>query len=84
MPKTLTISRPDVVALVEEAAAKLTCGNKTEAIALALRRLLYASARSGSLFGAHPNSVKVQKGTDLIAPAIDATPNAESGAEIER
>jgi hypothetical protein len=40
MPTVVTINRPDVVALVEEAANKLTAGNKTEAVALAMRRLL--------------------------------------------
>ncbi len=40
MARVITINRPDVVALVEEAADRLTDGNKTEAVALALRRLL--------------------------------------------
>ncbi len=40
MPNVLTINRPDVVALIEEAADKLTAGNKTEAVALAMRCLL--------------------------------------------
>ena len=40
MPKVITINRPDVIALIDEAAAKLTSGNKTEAVALAMRRLL--------------------------------------------
>jgi hypothetical protein len=37
MAKVVTINRPDVVALIEEAASKLTDGNKTEAVALAMR-----------------------------------------------
>jgi hypothetical protein len=40
MPHVLTISRPDVIALIEKAARKLTGGDKTEAVALAMRRLL--------------------------------------------
>jgi hypothetical protein len=80
----VTINRPDVVALVEKAAAKLTGGNKTEAIALGMQRLLAGEARSGSLFGAHPGSVRIREGTDLIAPALDVVPDAESGAEIDR
>ena len=54
MPNVVTINRPDVVALIERAAERLTGGNKTEAVALALRRLLEENARTGSLFAAHP------------------------------
>lgn len=84
MPNVVTISRPDVIALIEEAAKKLTSGNKTEAIALALRRLLDQDARMGSLFGAHPGSVRIREGVDLLAPALDVEPEAETGREIER
>jgi hypothetical protein len=84
MANVITINRPDVVALVEKAAAKLTHGNKTEAVALAVRRLLDADARSGSLFGAHPGSVLVREGVDLTAPSLDVAPDAETGREIER
>ena len=52
MPNVVTINRPDVIALIEEAAKKLTGGNKTDAVALAMRRLLDQVARAGSLFGA--------------------------------
>jgi hypothetical protein len=84
MATVVTINRPEVVALIEEAANRLTGGNKTEAVALAVRRLLEQSARAGSLFGAHRGSVKVQAGVDLISPALDVVPDAESGREIER
>ena len=84
MPTVVTINRPDVVALIEEAANKLTNGNKTEAIALAMRCLLDQDARTGSLFGAHRGSVRVHKGVDLIAPALDVELDAETGREIER
>ena len=83
MASVVTINRPEVVALIEQAAKRLTGGNKTEAVALAMRRLLDQSARVGSLFGAHRGSVKVQEGVDLIAPALDVVPDAESGREIE-
>jgi hypothetical protein len=83
MANVVTINRPEVVALIEEAAKKLTGGNKTEAVALAVRCLLEQRARAGSLFGAHRGSVKVQEGVDLIAPALDVVPDAESGREIE-
>ena len=84
MPNVVTINRPDVIALIEEAAKKLTRGNKTEAVALAMRHLLDEDARAGSLFGAHQGSVRVREGVDLIAPALDVVADAETGLEIER
>ncbi len=84
MANLITINRPDVVALVEEVAKKLTGGNTTEAVALGMRRLLEQEARSGSLFGAHSGSVRVREGVDLIAPALDVQPDAETGREIDR
>lgn len=84
MAHVVTINRPEVVALIEEAAQRLTQGNKTEAVALAMRRLLDESPRAGSLFGAHRGSVRVHGRMDLIAPALDAAPDAETGREIER
>jgi hypothetical protein len=84
MARVITINRPDVVALVEAASDKLTNGNKTEAVALAVRRLLEQEDRRGSLFAAHAGSVRVAKGVDLTAPVLDVMPDAESGAEIER
>lgn len=38
MANVVIVNRPDVVALIEEAARKLTRGNQTEAVALAMRR----------------------------------------------
>jgi hypothetical protein len=70
MPSVVTIDRADVVALIETAADRLTGGNKTEAVALAVRTLLERDARSGSLFGAHPGSVRIRQGVDLIAPVL--------------
>ncbi|HEY2445831.1 MAG TPA: hypothetical protein VGI20_08865 [Rhizomicrobium sp.] len=84
MASVVTINRPEVVALIEKAAKKLTRGNKTEAVALAVRRLLDRDAREGSLFGAHPGSVRVKAGTDLTEPALDVRPDAETGRELER
>jgi hypothetical protein len=81
MPNVVTINRPDVIALIEEVAGKLTAGNKTEAIALAMRRLLDQNARAGSLFGAHQGSVRVHESVDLLAPALDVVPDAETGYE---
>ena len=84
MANVVTITRPEVVSLIEEAARRLTDGNKTEAVALAIWRLLDQNARSGSLFGAHHGSVRVHEGVDLIAPALDVEPDAEAGREVER
>ncbi len=84
MANVVTINRPEVVALIEEAAARLTRGNKTEVVGLAVSRLLEDEARAGSLFGAHRGSVRVQEGVDLTAPVLDVEPDAESGREIER
>lgn len=84
MATVVTINRPDVVALIEQAANSLTHGNKTEAVAVAMRRLLEQTARRGSLFGAHPGSVRVAEGVDLTEPVLDVEPDAETGREIER
>lgn len=84
MANVVTINRPEVVALIEEAARRLTKGNKTEAVALAVRRLLEQNAREGSLFGGHRGSVRVREGVDLISPALDVHPDAETGRETER
>jgi hypothetical protein len=84
MPTVVTINRPDVVALIEAAANRLTKGNKTEAVALAMRQLLEQDARAVSLFGAHPGSVRVRDGVDLIAPVLEDVPDAETGYEIDR
>jgi len=84
MPNVVTISRPDVIAMIEDAAKKLAGGNKTQAVALAMRRLLDQDARADSLFGAHRGSVRIREDVDLIAPALDVEPDAETGREIER
>jgi hypothetical protein len=84
MPNVVTITRPDVIALIEVAAKKLTRGNKTEAVAVAMRRLLDEDARAGSLFGAHQGSVRIREGVDLTAPALDVEPDAATGREIDR
>jgi hypothetical protein len=83
MPTGVTINRADVVALIEAAAAQLTGGNKTEAVAMGMRRLLDANARTGSLFGRHRGSVRIRQGVDLIAPVTDELTDAETGRELE-
>jgi hypothetical protein len=84
MATVITINRPDVVALIEEAAKKRTGGNKTEAVALAMRHLLEQGARTSTLFGAHKGSVRIAEGVDLTAPTLDVVPDAETGRETER
>jgi hypothetical protein len=84
MANVVRINRPDVVALIQEAADRLTDGDKTAVVALALRRLLEQHRREGSLFGAHPGSVRVREGVDLIASALDVEPDAETGVEVRR
>jgi hypothetical protein len=84
MPTVVTINRPDVVALIEQAAEKLTGGNKTEAVSLAMRRLLEQHARAGSLFGAHAGSVRVRAGVDLVTAGLDDALDAATGRELAR
>jgi hypothetical protein len=83
MASVVTINRPDVVALIEAAAARLTDGNKTEAVALAMRRLLDQDARTGTLFGHQRGSVRVREGVDLTEPTFDEPTDAETGRELE-
>lgn len=66
MPRVVTINRPDVITLIEEVAAKMTGGNKTEAVALAMRKLLEREERTGTLFGRHRGSVVVEEGFDPV------------------
>ena len=49
-----------------------------------MRRLLDYDARAGSLSEAHRGSVRVHEAVDLIVPALDVEPDAETGREIER
>ena len=83
MASVVTINRPDVVALIEAAAARLTDGNKTEAVALAMRRLLDQDARTGTLFGRQRGSVRIADGVDLTAPIFEGETDAETGRELE-
>lgn len=79
MATVVTINRPDVVAHIEALARRLTGGNKTEVVALALRNLEERHIRSGSLFGAHRGSVVVRDGIDLTAPVLEDAMDAEHG-----
>lgn len=83
MPSVVTINRPDVIALIEDVANRLTNGNKTEAVALAMRRVLDLEARKGTLFGILRGSVTVAQGVDLTAPMDLEPTDAETGRELE-
>ena len=83
MASVVTINRPDVIALIEAAAARLTDGNKTEAVALAMRRLLDQDARTGTLFARQRGSVRVREGVDLTEPTFDEPTDAEIRRELE-
>jgi hypothetical protein len=73
-----------IVALIEEAAKRLTDNNMAEAVALAMRSLLEQDARVGSLFGVHRGPARVREGIDLAALVLDVEPDAETGREIDR
>ncbi len=79
MAEVVMINRPDVAALIEAAAKRFTGGNKTEAVALTLRRLLEENMRSGSLFGRQRRSVIVRDGVNLVAPVLQNPMETEAG-----
>jgi hypothetical protein len=83
MPTVVTINCPDVVALIEAMAKRFTNGNKTEAVALAMRRLREQDPRVGTLFGCMPGSVTVPEGVDLTASVFNEPTDAETGREPE-
>ena len=84
VPTVVTIDRPDIIAMIEEATGALTAGNKTDAVALAMRCLLDQHAWRGPLFGAHPGSVRMRPDVGLTAPALDVEPDAATGREAAR
>jgi hypothetical protein len=84
MARVITINRPEVVDLIETVAARMTGGNKTEAVRLAMTRLLESRERPGSLFGAHSGSVHTAPDVDLTEPVLDVEPDAATGAEVGR
>ncbi len=84
MADIVTIDRPDVVALIATMADRFTAGDRTEAVALALRRLGDTPVRTGSLFGVLRGTVRVAEGVDLTEPLPYEPTEAETGAEIDR
>ena len=57
---------------------------KTAPTGVAMRRLLEQHARTGALFGAHPGSVRVRAGVDLVTAALDDELDAATGHELAR
>ncbi len=84
MTESVVIDRPDVVALIAAMADRYTAGDRTEAVAMALRRLEGGPARTGSLFGVLRGTVRVAEGVDLTEPLPYEPTDAETGAEIDR
>ena len=79
MASSVTISDPEIVALILAAAERFTAGDATEAVALALRRLQGDERRTGTLFGRQRGSVTVRDGVDLTAPILEDAMDAETG-----
>ena len=77
MVKVGTINRRDLAARSEALASRLTGGDKTEMVALALRHLEEGEVRVGSLFGAHRGSVTLREGVDLTTPILEDAMDAE-------
>jgi hypothetical protein len=70
MASVVRIRCLDVVALIERAADKITGGDTTDVVAIAVRRLLAENEPTQSLFGSHPGSVRVRRGVDLLRPVL--------------
>lgn len=83
MPTVVIIERPDVVALIEAAANRLTSGDLTEAVALAMRRMLGQDDRTGTLFGRQRGMLRIHDGVDLTQPTFEEPTDAETGRELE-
>jgi hypothetical protein len=77
------VDREDVVALIEDAAKTLTGGDKMEAVALAMRRLMAQQRRPGTLSGALEGTVVFHERVDLTAPVLEGELDALSGRELE-
>lgn len=85
MSTALTIDHPVILDLIEQAANRLTGGDKTAAIALALRRLLEREERAAEpLFGCLRGSVQVADGVDLVTASgfDEGLTDAETGREL--
>lgn len=78
MPSVVTINRADVVALIERVAAKYTEGNKTAAVAMALKKLLEQDDRSVPLFGALRGTAWMDPNFDLTTPVFQDPLDAET------
>lgn len=90
MSHVVTITRPDVVKMIEDYAAAHTAGDETEAVAQALRRASVEAEKPAeekpftSAYGAHRGSAWVAPGVDLTEPVFEDEMDAETGREIDR
>lgn len=85
MPDTVTIDHPVILDLLDQAANRLTGGDRTAAITLALRRLLEREERTVEpLFGCLQGSVRVADGVDLVTASgfDEGLTDAETGREL--
>ena len=79
----MTISRPEVIALIEEAAKNLIRDQQDRGGCLSHAASLGPGCVGVPLFEAHRGPVRVRQGVDLIAPTPGVEPDAETGREIE-
>jgi hypothetical protein len=84
MPNVVTITRPDVIALIEKAA-------KSWLAATSQRRSLWrcdgcwTRTPGRNLCSRLPRgSVRIREGVDLIAPTLDVQPEADTDLEIRQ
>lgn len=86
MPRVVTINRPDVIDMIERVAARETGGNKTEAVALAMRRMLDPAERTGTPFGCGKGLVTFLDEFDLTEPTFSPEEaeswDASTGTEL--
>ena len=85
MSAAVTIDHPVILDLIDQAARRLTGGDRTAVIALALRRLLEREERAAEpLFGCLQGSVRVADGVDLVTASgfDEGLTDAETGREL--
>lgn len=73
MPRVVTITRPDVIDLIERVARLETGGNKTEAVALGMRSLLERAAarRDGDPFAGLGEGMRIAADLELDRRELD-------------
>ena len=71
----ITINRPEVLALIEEAARKLTRGIETESVTLPFGVWSMRSRVQAPFSEPLRIVLRVQAGVDVLAPALDVEAN---------